>query len=122
MISIEDLSFGYQRDEPILSNIDHVFTAGRMTALTGPSGRGKSTLLYLIGLLLTPWSGAIRFAGEDLSGTSTDDSMMLSITVRAGSNAASWNTNPIRLARNADRRPSDIRPWTVGKPGRGLRC
>lgn len=70
MIDVEGLSFGYRRDEPILSDIDHVFESGRMAALTGPSGRGKSTLLYLIGLLLTPWSGAIRFAGDDLAGTS----------------------------------------------------
>lgn len=27
--------------------------------MTGPSGRGKSTLLYLVGLLLTPWSGRV---------------------------------------------------------------
>ena len=70
MIDVEGLSFGYRRDEPILSDIDHVFESGRMAALTGPSGRGKSTLLYLLGLLLTPWSGAIRFTGDDLARTS----------------------------------------------------
>ncbi len=67
MIEVESLSFGYHRDEVILDSVDWAFLAGRTTAVTGPSGRGKSTLLYLIGLLLTPWSGTIRFAGEDLA-------------------------------------------------------
>ena len=38
-----------------------------MTALTGPSGRGKSTLLYVLGLLLTPTSGAVAIGGEAAS-------------------------------------------------------
>ncbi|TKJ95999.1 ABC transporter [Plantibacter flavus] len=42
-----------------------------MTALTGPSGRGKSTLLYLLGLMLQPKSGEITVEGEATS-TSRD--------------------------------------------------
>lgn len=38
-----------------------------MTALTGPSGRGKSTLLYLLGALLTPNSGRICVGGVDVT-------------------------------------------------------
>jgi len=66
MITVEDLVFGYRRDETILDAVSHRFDEGSMTAVTGASGRGKSTLLYLIGLLLTPWSGMISFDGENV--------------------------------------------------------
>lgn len=68
MITLDTVSFGYSRHEPIIEDFDLALPPGSSTAITGPSGRGKSTLLYLIGLLLTPWSGAIRIAGEDLAG------------------------------------------------------
>ncbi|GIU91800.1 MAG: lipoprotein-releasing system ATP-binding protein LolD 1 [Acidimicrobiia bacterium] len=66
MITLDSVWFGYRRDEPIISDLTWRFTPGAMTAVTGPSGRGKSTLLYLIGLLLTPWSGAVRAGDVDL--------------------------------------------------------
>ncbi|NOY55915.1 MAG: ATP-binding cassette domain-containing protein [Actinobacteria bacterium] len=66
MITVEDLVFGYRRDETILDVVSHRFEEGSVTAVTGASGRGKSTLLYLIGLLLTPWSGTISFDGENV--------------------------------------------------------
>jgi putative ABC transport system ATP-binding protein len=40
---------------------------GEMVALTGPSGSGKSTLLLLVGGLLAPDAGTIRFGERDLS-------------------------------------------------------
>jgi len=67
MISLDSLSFGYTADEPIIEDLTWEFPPGSTTAITGVSGRGKSTLLYLIGLLLTPWSGAILTDGRDLS-------------------------------------------------------
>lgn len=65
MVTLESVCFGYRRDEPIIDGLSYDFGAGIMTAVTGASGRGKSTLLYLIGLLLTPWSGRIHIAGKD---------------------------------------------------------
>lgn len=59
MVSLDGLSFGYHRGEPIIDGLDHAFAPGLVSGVTGASGRGKSTLLYLIGLLLTPWSGRI---------------------------------------------------------------
>lgn len=67
MIGLDALSFGYLSEEAILDDLSWEFAPGSTTAITGVSGRGKSTLLYLIGLLLTPWSGEIRAEGRIVS-------------------------------------------------------
>lgn len=56
---VEGLSYGYHPSEPIIDDLSVEFESGRMTAVTGRSGRGKSTLLFLVGLLLSPWSGRV---------------------------------------------------------------
>lgn len=67
-VVVEGLSFGYRRGEPIIDGLDAVFESGAVTAVTGRSGRGKSTLLYLVGLLLSPWSGRVSLGDvEDAS-------------------------------------------------------
>lgn len=38
--------------------------------MTGPSGRGKSTLLYVLGLMLTPTRGQVLLGGESMTGMS----------------------------------------------------
>ncbi len=66
-LAVERLSFAYRRsEEAVLTGLDHTFSTGAITAITGPSGRGKSTLLYLLGLMLRPSSGSIRLDGADV--------------------------------------------------------
>src|SRR5699024_528077 len=57
-LSVRDLSFSYG-PRPVIAHLDHAFPIGGITAITGPSGQGKSTLLYLLGLMLTPTSGEV---------------------------------------------------------------
>ncbi|MDO4607547.1 MAG: ATP-binding cassette domain-containing protein [Bowdeniella nasicola] len=67
-LSVRDLSFCYHRGgEELFGGLSHTFTPGAVTALTGPSGRGKSTLLYVLGLLLTPSSGAVELDAVTVS-------------------------------------------------------
>lgn len=68
MVVVEGLSFGYRQEEAILTDLSFTFPSGVVSAVTGPSGRGKSTLLYLIGLLLSPWEGSIVIDGTETVG------------------------------------------------------
>jgi lipoprotein-releasing system ATP-binding protein len=49
----------------LVADIDLTFRAGEFVAITGPSGSGKSSLLYLLGLLDRPSSGAVLLEGRD---------------------------------------------------------
>ncbi len=51
----------------ILAGINLTFTAGAVTALAGPTGAGKSSLLHLLGGLLRPTEGEILADGESIS-------------------------------------------------------
>jgi len=62
-LEARNVTFGYAPGRPVLDGWSATFPGGSMTALTGPSGRGKSTLLYLLGLMLRPQSGEILVDG-----------------------------------------------------------
>ena len=61
-VRAESLGFSYQRGQMIVDDVNLSVAEGSITGITGPSGRGKSTLLYLFGLLLTPTAGDIWVA------------------------------------------------------------
>jgi ABC-type lipoprotein export system ATPase subunit len=62
----ERLSYGYRRGVRVLDEVDVALHPGSVVALTGRSGRGKSTLLYLLAGLLRPWSGTVSIDGVEL--------------------------------------------------------
>ena len=49
----------------LVEDIDLSIGEGEFVAITGPSGSGKSSLLYLLGLLDRPTSGTIILEGRD---------------------------------------------------------
>ena len=66
-LEVRDLTFRYRADTPeLFDHLSHAFTPGAVTALTGASGRGKSTLLYVLGLMLTPSGGQVLLDGRDV--------------------------------------------------------
>jgi phospholipid/cholesterol/gamma-HCH transport system ATP-binding protein len=64
LIVIDHVSFGYDPSRLILDDISVSFQRGKVTALLGGSGTGKTTLLRLIGGSAVPSRGEVRFDGE----------------------------------------------------------
>jgi phospholipid/cholesterol/gamma-HCH transport system ATP-binding protein len=63
LVRIRDLSFS-RGSRIIFDHIDLDIVRGKVTAIMGPSGTGKTTLLRLIGGQLAPQNGFIEVAGE----------------------------------------------------------
>lgn len=60
LIEVTDLHF-YRNNRAIFSGINIHIPRGKITAIMGPSGTGKTTLLRLIGGQLRPHTGCVRF-------------------------------------------------------------
>lgn len=66
LIEIKNLSFK-RGDRIIYDNISLDIRRGQITAIMGPSGTGKTTLLRLIGGQLIPDSGQVLLDGTDIA-------------------------------------------------------
>ncbi|MEQ9823851.1 MAG: ABC transporter ATP-binding protein [Puniceicoccaceae bacterium] len=64
VVTVRDVCFSYRRRE-ILHNVNLEIPAGSMTAIVGPNGGGKTTLLHLMLGLLQPDRGQIALLGCD---------------------------------------------------------
>jgi len=60
------VGFHYQSDRPVLHDVDLEASVGTITAIVGPTGSGKSTLMALLLRLFDPTSGRIEIDGVDL--------------------------------------------------------
>jgi ATP-binding cassette subfamily B protein len=65
-VRLEDVHFSYNEDKPAINGITIDCPAGKTTALVGPSGGGKSTLMNLIIRLYDPDKGQILVDDVDL--------------------------------------------------------
>jgi NitT/TauT family transport system ATP-binding protein len=67
-LHIDDVSFAYSDDAPILRRVALDVREGEFLGLIGPSGSGKSTLLRLIAGLEKPTRGRIAWKGVNIAG------------------------------------------------------
>lgn len=69
-VEFRDVTFAYRVDEPVLKNMSFVAEPGKTTALVGPSGGGKSTVLALLLRLYEVNQGEILIDGQNISSVS----------------------------------------------------
>ena len=67
MLKLAHLAKSYVAGKPVLVDINLEIAAQGITAVIGPSGTGKSTLIRCINRLVEPSAGEILFLGEDLA-------------------------------------------------------
>lgn len=72
-ISLNHVSFAYQAEREVLSDIDLTIPKGQTIALVGQSGSGKTTLTDLVPRFYDPQQGAVTIDGTDIRSFSTHD-------------------------------------------------
>ena len=65
-IILKDLSFGYGGESHILYHLNATIEAGKVTAVVGPSGGGKTTLFKLLERFYEPSEGSIYIGGNSI--------------------------------------------------------
>jgi ABC-type multidrug transport system fused ATPase/permease subunit len=69
-VELHDVSFAYRPNEPVLSRMSFIAEPGKVTALVGPSGGGKSTVLALLLRFYEADSGDILIDGQSIAAVS----------------------------------------------------
>lgn len=72
---VRDVRFGYARRREVLHGVSAEMRAGQLTAIVGPNGCGKTTLVKCVDRINRPWAGSIELVqatGAGLAGTGTN--------------------------------------------------
>ena len=92
-IVYEHVSFSYDPEKPLLTDVHFTVPGGMMDAIVGPSGSGKSTIVNLLPRLYDVTGGRVKIAGADVRqfdltylrsciGVVTQDSYLFNGTIR----------------------------------------
>jgi len=71
-IHFDRVSFSYNGDGSTLKNINFVIESGQTVALVGPSGAGKTTILYLLLRFYDPQTGSVKIDDQDIRNITLD--------------------------------------------------
>ena len=69
-VEFDHVNFAYRADAPVLQNMNLVAQPGQVTALVGPSGGGKSTVLNLMLRFYNVGSGRVLIDGQNIAAVS----------------------------------------------------
>jgi subfamily B ATP-binding cassette protein MsbA len=65
-IKFENVAFAYNKDAPVLTDVNFEIKAGQMVGVVGPTGGGKSTIVSLIPRFYDPSAGKVSVDGVDI--------------------------------------------------------
>ncbi len=65
-VEFDQVTFGYNDDQPILKDVSFRVGDGETVALVGPTGSGKTSAMALIHRFYDVWEGSVRVAGHDI--------------------------------------------------------
>ncbi len=65
-VRFDNVSFSYETDRPVLRDISFAVEPGSVTAIVGPTGSGKTTLMGMLSRLFDPDSGTVSIDDVDL--------------------------------------------------------
>jgi phospholipid/cholesterol/gamma-HCH transport system ATP-binding protein len=82
LVEVENVVFGYDASRTILNDVSMSFGRGKVTAILGGSGCGKTTLLRLIGGVHAVTQGTVRFDGQRVD--PHDPEMLFALRRRLG--------------------------------------
>ena len=83
VLRLENLSVGYQNQQPLIKDLHFSIRSGARIALTGPNGRGKTTLLRTIAGILEPQAGTIHLGPSIKLGYMSQEQELLDMSKNA---------------------------------------
>lgn len=66
-IEFDNVTFSYGASQPVVDGLSFTAPAGKVTALVGPSGAGKTTIFNLLARFEEPQRGTIRIGGQEIT-------------------------------------------------------
>ena len=61
ILSVNDIAFGYTKDQPLIRDLEFTLGAGERICIIGKNGKGKTTLLKLLAGQMAPATGTIKY-------------------------------------------------------------
>jgi ATP-binding cassette subfamily B multidrug efflux pump len=65
-VEFKNVTFGYNRNQPVLQDVSFRVNPGETVALVGPTGSGKSTTMSLVHRFYDVWDGKVMIGGHDV--------------------------------------------------------
>ena len=65
-VVFDHVTFGYEKDQPVLRDVSFKIAPGETVALVGPTGSGKTSATALVHRFYDVWKGSVRVGGHDV--------------------------------------------------------
>ncbi len=82
LIEVKNISFGYHKDENVITELSFEVEEGEFLAVIGPNGSGKTTLVNLMCKILNPDAGKVFIGGKNVKNYSFQEFARLASVVR----------------------------------------